>query len=347
MKKNLTKKLMLSVLTLAFAVVSLGASTFAWFTVGKDANVDTFEAQVVSGAGIEIAVGAINSSIKADENGTLTTDGVVSEFYIGKLPELAVKKAVLNSEDVDGKLWPQLNNVSTAAKGLLQYTTPEDGEKTANVFDGTLYGKVNNATAATVQNNDYEDLEADDNFYAFKLYVRSEQTGKVTLNNFALTRSEESTAEKWAAGVSYFDGNNKKVLADQKVSYNLVDAARLGIICPNKTQVYQAPAATGEAIANGSNSQGFNNKGALEVYNQKYEQQESEQIAALEGDYVPSWESNPVSWTDASIELEVTADAVYEIEVYIWIEGYDAECYNAIFGQILKAQFTFTWVENQ
>ena len=32
MKKNLTKKLMLSVLTLAFAVVSLGASTFAWFT---------------------------------------------------------------------------------------------------------------------------------------------------------------------------------------------------------------------------------------------------------------------------------------------------------------------------
>ena len=39
MKKNLTKKLMLSVLTLAFAVVSLGASTFAWFTVSEEAKV--------------------------------------------------------------------------------------------------------------------------------------------------------------------------------------------------------------------------------------------------------------------------------------------------------------------
>ena len=56
MRKNLTKKLFLSVLTLAFAVISLGASTYAWFTMSKNAQINAFEAEVQAGEGIEIAV---------------------------------------------------------------------------------------------------------------------------------------------------------------------------------------------------------------------------------------------------------------------------------------------------
>ena len=29
--------------------------------------------------------------------------------------------------------------------------------------------------------------------------------------------------------------------------------------------------------------------------------------------------------------------------MYVWIEGYDNECYNAIFNQQLAGQFNFTW----
>ena len=55
MRKNLTKKLFLSVLTLAFAVISLGASTYAWFTMSKEANVDKFTGKVTSTeSGLEI-----------------------------------------------------------------------------------------------------------------------------------------------------------------------------------------------------------------------------------------------------------------------------------------------------
>ena len=45
MKNKLTRKLMLSAFTLLFAVISLGASTYAWFTMSEDADV---EAVVIS-----------------------------------------------------------------------------------------------------------------------------------------------------------------------------------------------------------------------------------------------------------------------------------------------------------
>ena len=57
MRKNLTKKLFLSVLTLAFAVISLGASTYAWFVLSESASVQSFSGTVSAGeSGLEIAV---------------------------------------------------------------------------------------------------------------------------------------------------------------------------------------------------------------------------------------------------------------------------------------------------
>ena len=48
MRKNLTKKLFLSVLTLAFAVISLGASTYAWFVGMKTVNVSSFDVEIAA-----------------------------------------------------------------------------------------------------------------------------------------------------------------------------------------------------------------------------------------------------------------------------------------------------------
>ena len=80
MKKNLTKKLMLSVLTLAFAVVSLGASTFAWFTISKDAEVQKLEFEVTANSGIEIGVASIGAK--------------PSQYYVASLPESVVWTAM-------------------------------------------------------------------------------------------------------------------------------------------------------------------------------------------------------------------------------------------------------------
>lgn len=53
---KLTRKLLISVFTLAFALVTLGATTFAWFTLQSTASIDTISTNVVTGQGIEISV---------------------------------------------------------------------------------------------------------------------------------------------------------------------------------------------------------------------------------------------------------------------------------------------------
>lgn len=323
MKKNLTKKLMLSVLTLAFAVVSLGASTFAWFTVAKTATVDTFTADVISGAGIEIAVGDIDSAItvvtNADGSETITTSGVVSQFYIGKVPTSAITNAVKGTASSVSPL----NNVSTAKAAK------------ASNFAGVFY--------------DAEGKETTEGYYAFKFYVRSELGGKIVLNNFALSEKDGNVKTPWAAGIDYKDAFENYVDADEKVAYSILNAARIGLICQNATNaVYQAPLATaaeGSKPAKGSNSTGFKGKdlGALAVYNGKYVNDTEKQIPELTAEQIPAWETTALDWTTGEIVLDVLQDTVYEIKVYVWIEGYDAECYNAIFSQVLKGQFAFTW----
>ena len=53
---KITKKLILSVLTVILAVGALGTTTFAWFTLSNVAKVDAFEAHILSEYGIEISL---------------------------------------------------------------------------------------------------------------------------------------------------------------------------------------------------------------------------------------------------------------------------------------------------
>jgi hypothetical protein len=57
---KITRKLFISILTVAFALVTLGATTFAWFTLSNKAQIQQFEAQVSAGAGIEISLNGTN-----------------------------------------------------------------------------------------------------------------------------------------------------------------------------------------------------------------------------------------------------------------------------------------------
>lgn len=53
--RKMSKKIIVSVLTLVLTVVALGTTTYAWFTVGGTVAVEEFEMKVTSGVGLEIA----------------------------------------------------------------------------------------------------------------------------------------------------------------------------------------------------------------------------------------------------------------------------------------------------
>ena len=58
--KNLTRKLMLSIVAIALVVIALGTSTFAWFTLSNKASVGQFNAEVTAGQGMELSLDGNN-----------------------------------------------------------------------------------------------------------------------------------------------------------------------------------------------------------------------------------------------------------------------------------------------
>src|SRR5690554_1785074 len=57
---KLTRKLMISVFTLAFALVTLGATTFAWFTLTSVSSIDEIEVEIIAGNFMELSIDGIN-----------------------------------------------------------------------------------------------------------------------------------------------------------------------------------------------------------------------------------------------------------------------------------------------
>jgi hypothetical protein len=58
--RKLTTKLLFAIISVAFALVALGTTTFAWFTLSDTATVSTFDAQITAGEGIEISLDGTN-----------------------------------------------------------------------------------------------------------------------------------------------------------------------------------------------------------------------------------------------------------------------------------------------
>ncbi len=54
---SITRKLVLSILTVVLTVIALGTTTFAWFTLTNTAAVQPFQAEITSDTGIEVALG--------------------------------------------------------------------------------------------------------------------------------------------------------------------------------------------------------------------------------------------------------------------------------------------------
>ena len=55
--KKLTRKLFISILSMAFAVIAIGTTTFAWITISNTATVDAFTGTVEAGtAGLEVSL---------------------------------------------------------------------------------------------------------------------------------------------------------------------------------------------------------------------------------------------------------------------------------------------------
>lgn len=291
MRKNLTKKLFLSILTLAFAVVSLGASTYAWFILSEDASVQSFSGTVTAGtSGLEIAVGKVDGSDKA------------------------------------GIVWrsTELDLTTDFAEAT---TVKFDALQNAATFSGSAFTKLDTNVKG----------EENKNYVAFRLYFRlADATGipaegeKVYLTDYDLTTE---SASAWYVNKNYEGVTGPVTVGQADVIYYVSDAARIAFVAGGTSTVYETDNLAGEA---NFASHGIGQKGAFSYYNAV-----SDDAGDLEEPdaYYPTETS-----LDAAQELVTLTAGANEayVDVYVWIDGWDQECINAIFTQQLNIALKFS-----
>ena len=302
MRKNLTKKLFLSVLTLAFAVISLGASTYAWFTMSKEANVESFTADVQAGKGIEIAVTAGTNHDDAQwYTGTIESDvvqEVVEEANFSKFAALTTTDAV-NFEDV---------------------TDPNA------TIDGTylsFYIHIKAAEQGTILVDDNSGVTFD-----------SKQPNADATDYVAVT--------PWTADAAYQLDAGKKVEVNDPVLYKVENAARVALIVNNNTYIYENAFKAAEDMSDyldANNQVGTTVKnGALAYYNSKVKEGSSLTAPTTEQYSTNHAGENFTSFNEA---IQAGEAGILTIQVVVWVEGWDAECLNAIFAQQLSVALAF------
>ena len=319
MKNKLTRKLMLSAFTLLFAVISLGASTYAWFVMSENAQVKAFSGTVTAGqSGLEIKVTSVEVTSPDNTNWRSTELDLATDFA--------------DATDV-------------------QFTALQNN-KDVNKF-------APNAFAGLSDTEENKTPEMNGNYVAFRLWFRlADITGipedgkKVYLTDYDLTT--EGNVNDWYVNKEYDNtfepdesqpSKNKVTVGQSGVKYYVSDAARIAFYNLIETKdpegetikeekvnkVYEAETLRG---ADGFKSNGIGDKGALSYYNN------------VNGTSLSAPEEYYTSFSQSNVSEEIgtlTADNnLCYIDVYVWVEGWDQECINAIFNQTLKIVLKFS-----
>lgn len=330
--RKLTQKLVLSVVTMALVVIALGTSTFAWFTLTNTATLQVFDAQVTAGEGIEVTLGVPNGAgnpyTEPVSTGTPTTwytvlPTSVIESYITTRYTNDFRFSDLTS--ADGKTFTKYNlnnNTSSAATtGWIEIplyfrsANQQDIVWNSAALGGT--SKVWTVNVDTFKHSDGLSYGVDETNKTIRVAAwtagRVSISGKVGIaNNAAGTPVVSSVVYQQGVGPIDSVTNSLEMLE----SYDFNSSSPF---LPNDTN--NAKGAASYAIAVGK----------------------SLSLAAL-----PTIPTTVTAVNDSVVTL--VADAIPGFTGYytgvavvrVWIEGWDADTYDAIFSTLLTVQLGFS-----
>src|SRR5690554_4956776 len=288
---KLSKKAILSVLTLVLTVVALGATTFAWFTLGTTATVDQFNVEVRGSEGLEISLDGDNWYTRL--NSTTMNDYINGVFANGKLDAVTTNDSLTEFQKFNG-----------------------------------MTGSTVNLTGAT-KNNEY--LE-------FDLQFRTKNDDQI-LQLTAMTLT--STGLPWTPDVPYKFENGNDV---SSTTTGLQVFPHYGARVSLNDKILQADLE--------SNNLGFNlDRGAhnyLAVKNGLTEIDGPSPLPTyVDGATQIGSLSDTTNGGPKDI-LEMVTDVngyfIETVTVRVWLEGWDANTYDAIFDGTLQIGFTFELV---
>ncbi|MDY0210036.1 MAG: hypothetical protein RBQ91_01335 [Acholeplasma sp.] len=311
--KKLTQKLVLSVITMALVVVALGTSTFAWFTLQNSATLEAFSGQVTSGEGIEVSLGDFSGTQSISTSSSWVT--VISTSQIQNR---------LSAMYVDGVNPLKFSDV-TSPNG--QNIFLKDGSTPADALSGK--------------------------YVQFNLYFRSNTAKTITLTNVSFG---ETAAIDWPVDVAFKGANNNATSAEltsgSTIKVAARQAARVSVFGSTgstyelseslgttpETVLYNSNAAPADSYLSGS-----------EFGAASYAIAKGNPVAYVAETIAPTF----TTATGNSIELvtlatptgefaTLNADYYYgQVTVRVWIEGWDADAFDALFGTSLFVDLKF------
>ena len=326
---KLTRKLLLSVLTVVLTVVALGTTTFAWFTLTNTAQIQSFDAEIIADSGIEIAIG--DETLGVDNLGlnwvtTLTSETI--ENYIAT--EYADNFRFNHVTTTDGITF------RTLGIGVQGGTVP------SGFLELPIHFRSNSAEAIA-------------------------WTG-VTLSATDFNWSVDNIFNAIGHDGTSFVANPVSSVSNDILTLNAADAFRIAVIGTLTTgpvvKAYEKPERTTSPYNHYLGTGGIGYQGAsvdagpdliadtaddtytgtFGAHNYFYENTSTSPFGIDNITTLATQTSiNEERVLDMTLQLDEYAGAAYygEITIRIWLEGWDLNAYNAILGQVISASFVF------
>ena len=306
--KNFKKKALLpAIIMVMVSVIALSSATYAWFTVGNDAQLGKLDVNVVAASGIQLSLDA------ASWKSSITTDEIKAV-------------AVFPADGV--QINPVSTNAKTNANGRLDFYKGEinaDGETlTSTLLDapGEANGQLTPGSA---------------DYITFDVYVKVNNAAKLYLNADSKVTSEIADG-CIATRVAFVDQGYVAIDAKPVDAMKLAASGAKAVVWePNATTHAVEAIQLGTAVEGGASANPY--KGlkapAADVPNEP-----NGTHSALEA--VTTTDSIGVKESGLIAELEA---GINKITVTIWLEGQDGDCVNTISGGDISTFLKFTKVD--
>lgn len=310
---SITRKLVLSILTVVLTVVALGTTTFAWFTLTNTAVIQPFESRITADTGIEVAIG---QATVGEENAlnwvTTLTTAQINTYLLNAYPS--------------GFRYTHL----TTTDGSTFYTLGIED------VAGTMVPVISS-------------IPATGGWLEIPLNFRSNTANQILWSVVNLS----STERPFNADATYYNEYNNLVNSPQVYNITSANAVRIAVLGNLSPVVYELPASSSNVVlgAGGNLLDGMvagvqisgvdqGDPGAMNYFFGKNNNVPEGADAVTVISSITALSSNPV----VTLGSVPTSGNTYfgSITIRIWVEGWDANAYNAVLDDIIRTSFTFT-----
>ncbi len=335
--KNTSKKLFVSVFALLFALVAVATTSFAWFTISGKARVDAFELDITMGEGIEVRIiGEGDGETSAWKNVITLTDlkNALPEFnhngsvFDTNLNHMTSKDAInfYGIVEQEGNIYKQSD--TTIDSGWLEFRLEFRANKKYQI-----YLTEESEVSATKVNFEYT---FGDDVYEYK---NIDPAGAVRVGFVEYTIGTEALGDSniWEPVLgrgSYGYKNPDRPPQDYTTPYTEKDGAidffnsYMNFLFDTNQPYIEGPEGNQNTFSHNTNVLD------LDEYSDEN----------LDGKIVTNTSDTPLlTLAPGESEGDRYEDftTVGSLLIRIWIEGWDADCFNAIFNQKFEVSMTF------